>query len=216
MADWPAGLRVGPLRDWPGVPTPHAQRRRSPFRSAEGEVSLLNTLDILDRELWAFGPRVSSSAVLLIAIPPEQFRLDGRPRANAVASHPGVVLSFDAPNIGDLSYPCDQFTTWPANLRAIALALEALRKVDRYGVTRHGEQYRGFLAIEASPGGAEDDAGFIRAMSGERPMLDDRAGMIRAVRLAKRNTHPDTPGGDAEVFTRVTAAESRLRDGGYL
>lgn len=45
------------------------------------------------------------------------------------------------PRRGHLSYPCDTFTTLQDNLRVIALALEALRMVDRYGVTRRGEQY---------------------------------------------------------------------------
>lgn len=40
---------------------------------------------------------------------------------------------------------------WQINLRAIALGLEALRKLDRYGITSRGEQYTGWRAIEATP-----------------------------------------------------------------
>jgi hypothetical protein len=86
------------------------------------------------------------NTVLQVAMTESDFRNDGYPRANAKATHPGVILSFDTRH-GSLSFPCDRFTTWQDNLRAIALAMEALRKVDRYGVTRNGEQYTGWRAI---------------------------------------------------------------------
>jgi hypothetical protein len=41
---------------------------------------------------------------------------------------------------------------WQHNVRAIALGLEALRKVDRYGITRRGEQYAGWKALPAGIG----------------------------------------------------------------
>jgi len=210
VTDWPQGFVVAPMREWPGTMT--ARRRRSQFDSTPSA-----TLSLLTRELRELGAK---NPTLLIALRPEDFRLDGLPRAGRVAAHPGIVLSFDSKH-GPLSYPCDTFTRWEDNLRAIALALEALRKVDRYGVTKRGEQYRGFLALEATamPGGyatAEDAVGFIRAMSGERPEVTDLPGLARAVRLAKRNTHPDTAGGSSDAFQRVTLAEAKLREEGLL
>ncbi len=210
MTDWPAGFVVAPMREWPGTMT--ARRRRSQFASTHSA-----TLALLTRELRELGAK---HPTLLIALRPEDFRLDGLPRAGRVAAHPGIVLSFDSKH-GPLSYPCDTFDRWEDNLRAIALALEALRKVDRYGVTKRGEQYRGFLALEATaaPSGyatAEDALGFIRAMSGERPEQSDLAGVQRALRLAKRNTHPDTAGGTADAFQRVSLAEAKLREAGVL
>lgn len=145
MSAWPDTLRVAPIREWPGTLRTASQRRSSPFRA-----SLTDTLEVLGREIWNLTDTRTQreSAELLIAIPAGGlWRLDGRPRAHAVAEHPGVIFSLDSKH-GHLSYPCDTFTTWQDNLRAIALALEALRKVDRYGVTKRGEQYRGFLAIE--------------------------------------------------------------------
>src|SRR5947208_1880483 len=81
------------------------------------------------------------------AVTESDIRLDGRPRARAVASHPGVVLAFDSRH-GPLKYAVDTFDRWQDNLRAIALGLEHLRAVDRYGVTRRGEQYTGWRQIE--------------------------------------------------------------------
>lgn len=45
-----------------------------------------------------------------------------------------------------LVYATDACEDWRHNVRSIALGLEALRAVDRYGITRKGEQYAGFRA----------------------------------------------------------------------
>lgn len=63
---------------------------------------------------------------LQIALREQDFRVDGLLRAAARPEHPGVVLAIDSQH-GPLSYPCDKFTLWRDNLRAIVLGLEALR-----------------------------------------------------------------------------------------
>ena len=149
MADWPGDLDVAPIREWPGTYT--TERRHSPFRGPGGKpTKLTTTLADLKRELEAIAAK---DAQLLIAIPAEKFRRDGRPYANSVAEHPGIILSFEIRGVGVVSYPCDVFLTWEDNLRAVVLSLEALRKVNRYGVTKRNEQYQGFLAIEARAAG---------------------------------------------------------------
>lgn len=45
-----------------------------------------------------------------------------------------------------LVYATDCCDFWQHNVRSIALGLEALRAVDRYGISRRGEQYAGFRA----------------------------------------------------------------------
>jgi hypothetical protein len=220
MSTWPDTMKVGPIREWPGELT--RTRTRSLFKAG-----LSDTLQLLDREIWNLVDTRAQqlSAECLIAIPAgDLWRLDGRPRAHAVAEHPGVIFSLDSKH-GPLSYPCDTFTTWQDNLRAIALALEALRKVDRYGVTKRGEQYRGFLAIEATaaPAGfATADAAldWLATLVGDqwpggRIPRQNRAAVSRVVRGAQRRTHPDQ-GGDAAMFQRVSLAEAKLREAGLL
>lgn len=51
-----------------------------------------------------------------------------------------------------LVYATDACQDWRHNVRSIALGLEALRAVDRYGISRRGEQYAGFRG--ALPAGA--------------------------------------------------------------
>jgi hypothetical protein len=206
-------MKVGPIREWPGEMTAPSRRRASSFAS-----TLSSTLKTLTREIYhlADTAKQRQSAELLVAIPAAAFRIDGRPYSNAKAEHPGVIFSMDTKH-GHLSYPCDTFTQWEDNLRAIALALEALRKVDRYGVTSHGEQYRGFAAIEASPAVVPFTDGLTAA-----DWLDNEfgsAGVIHTFQWllghGKRVTHPDV-GGDAAKFDLVMKAETLLRKEGRL
>lgn len=197
MSDWPRSMEVRSLTSWPGALS--TKRRDSPFKSG-----LTSTLQLLDVELRNLGVR--GTPVLEVAIPQEQFRLDGRPRAQAQAEHPGVVLSVVG-RPGAMSYPCDSFKSWQDNLRAIALSLEALRKVDRYGVTASGEQYRGFLAIESTSSTPVDDEIWLRTLVG----ADGTWLLDEVIRRAKRLAHPDM-GGDVATFQRVVDAEKRLRE----
>lgn len=108
------------------------------------------TLKELERELDAIYAR---NVVLHVDVSDANVRLDGKLRADARPNSPAVLLTFNLPG-GDPSdpmlVPCDQYTHWHANLRAITKALEALRGVDRWGVTRHKQQYKGFA--RAIPG----------------------------------------------------------------
>lgn len=206
-------MRVAPIREWPGTLT--AARKASSFSA-----TLASTLQVIDRETWHLTDTRTQreSAELLIAVPAgDMWRLDGRPRVSARVDHPGVIFSLESKH-GHLSYPCDTFLTWQDNLRAIALALEALRKIDRYGVTKRGEQYRGFLAIEATAA----PAGFATADAALMWLTEQFGDSIRGwdsaqiIRFAKRRTHPDMVGGDAALFHRVSLAEAKLREAGLL
>lgn len=216
MSNWPQTMKIGPIGEWPGA----LSRERQVSKFSAG---LSDTLQLLDREIWQLVDTKAQqdSAELLIAIPAGAFRIDGRPYANAKAEHPGVIFSIDSRH-GHLSYPCDTFTTWQDNLRAIALALEALRKVDRYGVTKRGEQYRGFLAIEATaaPSGfatATEALRYLRDVSGVPADIYEppEVHMPRVIRAAQRRAHPDT-GGDSATFQRVSLAETKLREEGLV
>ena len=208
MNYWPDGMKVQPIVEWPGVLT--RDRVRSNFSSTQSA-----TLQVLRRELAQLGAK---DVLLQIAIPREAFRLDGFPRSTAKPAHPGLILTLDS-KFGPLSYPCDTFTRWEDNLRAIALALEALRKVDRYGVTKRGEQYRGFLAIEGAtplPAGFSSDGearDFLMSVVPGGFTLQPPSREL--VRVAKRATHPDL-GGDGEAFQRVVLAEKFLEENGGL
>jgi hypothetical protein len=128
--------------------------------------------------------------IVELAIRELDLRLDGKPYAGARPEHPGVTVAFDSKH-GPLKYTADKFATWQENLRAIALGLEALRKVDRYGMTSRGEQYAGWKALAAGPSAAADRGAELIHEYG-------------TVRDALKATHPDH-GGNVEDFNAVQA-----------
>lgn len=184
MIDW----RVVPIQKWPGENT--RARKRSPF-----DATWMQTTSLLERELKQLRAR---QIVLQMAVTDDDIRQDGWIRATARPAHPGVILSMDS-RYGPLSYPCDTFHDWQDNVRAIALALEALRKVDRYGVTKRGEQYTGWKALP--PGDNTKSTDLIR----RGLAIIEKHGSATAALFA---THPDH-GGDVEDFRAVQAARGR-------
>src|ERR1043166_2162657 len=201
-----------PLEVWPGLKTPPGDRRESPFRATWGK-----TLDLLSYEL---GRLDAFSVVIQIDLMPHEFRIDGWPKGKARPAFPGVVVSFSSPT-GAMSFPCDRYTRWEDNLRAIALSLEALRAVDRYGVTRRAEQYRGFTKLAAAGSDQmtrEGAAALLAHLAGDKqlePLLLSRDvdAIEYAYNLARRSAHPDV-GGSHEAFVQLQHARELLRRAG--
>lgn len=203
--------RTRPISSWPAA-TPRrgwGQYTSSPFRS-----TWTMTLDLLERELRQIDAR---DVVLEIDITERMIRNDGEVYANAHPSSPAVVLSCQSAK-GPLRFPCDRFDNWQDNVRAIALALEALRKVDRYGVTSHDEQYRGWQSLPPAGGTttsftAETAARYIAALNDDEnwdeEILADPDFARSLIREALKRTHPDR-GGSAEDFHKVQAARAVL------
>jgi hypothetical protein len=186
-----------PIETWPGKPTTNRQRAR--FRARYSD-----TLKLLESELDHLDAR---SAVIQIALEREDIRQDGMPRASASPKWPGIIVSFHSKH-GPLSYPCDTFADWQDNLRAIALSLKALRDVARYGVTKTGEQYKGWAKLTGPSMTAEDAAVFIAkhaALRLIRPPVSSplfRDWLKMAYRAAAMNLHPDR-GGNAADFAKL-------------
>jgi hypothetical protein len=159
---------------------------QSPFRA-----SWSDTVVLLAREVRHLRPR---QTIIEADLRESDLRLDGLPRADRNARTPGVILTLIGTRVangGDLRYPCGRFWRWQDNVRAIALALEALRKVDRYGVTKRGEQYAGWKALPAGDGPSAERG---------RRIVEENGG----VRAALMATHPDH-GGDPADFADVQA-----------
>lgn len=205
-----------PIDQWPAPFT-------DPRTSHVFKASYPNTLDLLEFELGQLSAR---DVVIQLALDLKDIRNDGWPRSGAKPDHPGIIVAFDSVH-GPLKYATDQFYSswnhqmegWQANLRAIALGLEALRKVDRYGISRRGEQYTGWSAL---PPGAAIEAGpapmtaleayaFLDEWSGGIP-LQNKMDIHRAYLTAAKRLHPDV-GGDPELFKRLVAATEFLLGG---
>lgn len=214
---------IHPLDDRTGFTGEH---RRSPFsRPGSGwsreSIPFSQTRELLERELRALG---AEDVILEVDVLPGQIRLDGELYASAKVNSPAVRLHFDSEH-GHLTYATDAFTTWQDNVRAIALALEALCKVDRYQVGRGGDQYRGYLALEAGSGatalGAEtpmtrDDAiGILSTWaygdSVDPALLHDSDEARRATwKRARKHAHPDNNSGARSAWDQVERAAKVL------
>lgn len=201
-------LRFVPIDQWPGERTKN--RKFPQFRSTYPQ-----TLDLLEQELVNLRAK---EIVLQAFIGWEDIRNDGVPKSSANFRDPGVILTFETKN-GTLSFPCDTYTDWQSNLRAIALSLEALRSVNRYGVTRRNEQYQGWRQLATSSGkpfpNKEAAAIYLSGHAGNQPggwhgMVADSAMRQQAYRRAAAKLHPDAPGGSHDEFVRLQAALAML------
>jgi hypothetical protein len=202
--------RFTPITNWPTKPTPGWARKSSPFKAGWQA-----TLDLLEKErnhLSAKNITVEGFFAL------SQIRNDGWPKSSARPNQPGVILSFDTKR-GRMVMPCDRYPDWEANLRAIALTLERLRSVERYGITtEQQEQYTGWLRLPAA--GASDElaecaVALIRyAVVGvtTSQLLADRGLFDQVWREAARRTHPDTNNGrDGKDFNNVITSRDRIK-----
>lgn len=210
-----------PISEWPGAFTKN--RKNNPFSASYNDTlrRLAYELDHLD----------ARDIVVELAIEEANLRIDGTLRANTNPAHPGVILSFGS-RFGPLRYATDVFDNlyvsvgnyrdgWKANLRAITLGLEALRKVDRYGVTKRGEQYTGWKAlgsgIAMGPASMSPEQGAAwlaqHASGSHRPtaqdLLADPKLAARLYRDLAKSLHPDQ-GGDEEEFKNLQAAKAAL------
>lgn len=194
---------IRPIERWPGDLT--RDRKTSQFRA-----DWQSTCRLLSTELWHIAQEAGRS--LQVAIRESMIRQDGLPRADLKAlDHPGIILSFKHDNGSAVSMPCDTYLDWKDNVRAIALALEALRAVDRYGVTKSGEQYRGWMAIEPPKAEGfkttEEAAAWLRRAAGLNGNLE--VSLDQAYRLAAAKLHPDA-GGSHEEFIKLQQARKML------
>lgn len=177
-----------------------------------------STLDLLKAELAHLDAR---HVVIQADFTEADLRVDGMPRANArTPRHPGVRIAFDS-RYGPLTYSTDAHAFWQHNVRAIALSLRNLRAVDRYGVTRRGEQYVGWKALPAAPNGPNPEHEallvILRAEMGacydatDQPedlavLKRNPALLRRTFRNARAAAHPDRNGGDRTAWDRLEHA----------
>lgn len=208
--------QIEPMASWP---YPETQGRKgNPFR-AKFDATLKQLAAELDHL------KVQGAVAVRVVTDVADVRQDGMLRAKANVRHPGVALSFTSATHGPLTYPSDAFESryygeigWQVNLRAIALGLQHLRALDRYGIAGRGEQYAGWRAIEAGPAAEFDsvDAAIRWLMRfTEMPSRDVTGQATRDVaplllRRATQKAHPDV-GGDPADWSLVDAARQLLK-----
>ncbi len=207
-----------------GVPPAQRQQAATDFTA-----SWSDTLEVLCREAGMLG---AHEVVLVVETAVGNVsRRDGGIRADARVNSDYVEVYLPQSDVGPIRWTCGRFQNrgyrgylpaWQSNVRAIALGMEALRKIDRYGIAGDGQQYRGWQAI-GTGGPIALGAGMTRGEAAR--VLADAAGLdldtapqhlavdpdlaAQAYRKAARTLHPDA-GGDPEAFRLLTTARDLL------
>lgn len=202
-----------PISEWPGTPTPNYRQKAGTFKAGWSD-----TLDKLEKELNHLRAR---EIIIEGYFEFNQIRNDGWPKSSARPSKPGIVISFEIRGKGRMVMPCDTFNNWESNIRAVALTLEHLRAVERYGVTTEKqEQYTGWLKLPQASAADElaqhaltlcTYAGMVADIHHRTRVLNDQAFFEATWKQAVQKTHPDTVGGTGEKFRQVIAARNRIR-----
>lgn len=177
--------------------------------------------DTVERLCYEVARLDGKDLVLEIDVYPGDIKINGELKQYARPTQPGVCVAFESKH-GPLVYACDRFHDWRANVRGIALGLEALRAVDRYGISSRGEQYTGYAQIEAGPSGSShmtrraaaellerfaigEEDGPTRTRMIER-LLSNRDEVVATLRHARAVAHPDRRDGDRTLWDQVEQA----------
>lgn len=183
------------------------------FVTAHFKTPYNRTLDNLERELQKLD---AQEVVIEAGYRIDQIRNDGWPKGGTAPEHPGVVLYFKGLD-GPLCFPCGNFSRMQDNLHAIALTLENLRAIDRYGVTLAHQQYLGFAALPApvTHGTVEQAAAFFASIAAAgitaAQVMADPEIYRKVYRYAAAQLHPDA-GGDRGAWTAMQNAAVLLEE----
>lgn len=184
---WPAGWRR----------TDRVRRRRAAFRSRGRSLTMADAIGRLQGEIDRLG---ATGAILSTNV---ELRLDGLPRSGQPAPvDPGAALYFLLKK-QPRCLACDTWDRVEDNVAAIAQHIDALRRIDRYGVGTMEQAFAGYkaLAAEASP--------WWTVLEFEDRPTSFVVVEQRHTELSKRH-HPDV-GGDTHVMAKINAARDAAR-----
>ena len=193
MTDHPKAIPRHPLA-WPAgwVRKTHYQRKPGQFTQSRGPLTVFAAVQRLQAELDRLGAK---NAVLSFGV---RARLDGYPRSGEPEpADPGVAVYFGF-NGKATVFACDSYTKVAQNIAAIAAHVDALRRIQRYGVGSIEQAIAGYKALPA------DTAADWRTVLelGARPLAED---VERAYKHLARRRHPDA-GGSEEGWYQLQRA----------
>lgn len=158
-------------------------------------------------------------------------RNDGMPMASASphGKDPGVAVYWAVRKRGrgavPYVMPCDTYDAIADNLHAIALSVEAMRSLDRWGAVKLEQAFAGFAALPpgagtgapAQPPWREVIGGYWPEGEGELEGEELLALVKQRYRKAMEKAHPDKGEGDPDLAVRLNvameAAEAELGGG---
>ncbi|MDJ0922089.1 MAG: DnaJ domain-containing protein [Henriciella sp.] len=183
---------------WPAHrPRTEASRRKTgQFKSTRQAFTIALAADRVEEQIDLFGAK---QLIISTNVPPT---LSGRPRSGQGApADPGVALYFQKGG-EPITLACDTYTKVEQNLAALAAHIEAVRKIERYGVQTAKEILRAFSALpppskQRPARKAWEVLGVARTAS---------ASEVRAAyRKLSARAHPDA-GGDRAEWDEISSA----------
>lgn len=124
---------------------------------------------------------------------------------NKALPDPGVAIYFKYKG-KDISMCCDQYARVWENIYALGKGIEALRGMERWGVSDFLERaFTGFAALPESFLETSIDEVWITLGLGEKT-FKSKQDVIDAYKAKAKEFHPDVPGGSTAKFQQLQAA----------
>lgn len=183
--EWPAGWKRTPAhgRTW---------GKFSTNRVSDGHLTVAISTDRLQRELDRLGARNVTLSTNV------SLRLDGRPRSDDEPNDPGAAIYFSFRGRATV-LACDRYRRVADNIAAIAAHIDALRRIERYGVGTIEQALAGYKALPA------DTAADWRNVFGLNGTATLDAVDTAFKRLA-RERHPDVTHDDGAAMAHLNRA----------
>lgn len=179
---WPTGWKR----------TPSHQRQRARFQSGGSALTVHKATQRLSGELSRLGARGELLSTNL------NLRLDGLPYSNQPEpADPGAAVYFTLKGQARC-LACDQWTRVADNIAAISQHIDALRRIDRYGVGTLDQAFAGYAPrLQAAP----SEWWIVLGVARTAGALAIEDAYLRLMKLA----HPDA-GGSATEAARLNEA----------
>lgn len=141
-----------------------------------------------------------------------ELRLDGLPRGGARTPFDTGIAIYFVLKGKQMVMACDMHLRAEENMRSLALAIEAMRQLERHGGgTMMERAFTGFMALPA-PGAAKSARSW-REVLGILPNAHVNAEVIgKFYREAARKAHPDAGGSEAAMAELNAARDAALRE----
>lgn len=177
--------------------TDRHKRQRSAFRSRGGQLTVAAAVQRLSGELGRLG---ATGEILSTNV---DVRLDGLPRSGQPEpSDSGAAVYFKLKG-KDRCLACDRWNRVADNVAAIAQHIDALRRIERYGVGTIEQAFAGYTAI----GHSASADWWLELRVSEHATWEQ---IETAYRALAREVHPDA-GGSHEAMARLNAARDAAK-----
>jgi hypothetical protein len=182
----------------------HQRVQRAPYKAdfVQAYEEALRALKLLG----AVGAVISTDA------PP---RRDGKPYADSDPQDPGVAVYFTHKNRAHV-IACDRFDRLRFNMRAVGLALEGLRAIERTGATELLDRaLGGFAALPSGAGSAPAKRPWREVLNLDgfkAPGFVMKAGIEAAYKELAKARHPDRGGSEAAMTELNVARDEGLQE----